>query len=191
MRVGLLVTGPNASGKTTATRQALEPWERDTRLTTVYADNSNRSMFKGTMDEMVARLAEVWGSAADLVVVEGTSRIGQALSRAREGSARDLRVVMTVTSPAGMERMLRTRCAKLGKRYRDDFWGEQALTYESRFRYVNMMASRFSGIVPTVIEMDSDYVAAADLVSAVRAVANEVLGEPRRDRPSDSLLDCL
>lgn len=136
MKHAILVSGPNASGKTTSTQRALAPWVGDPRLVAVYADNSDRKAFKGTQTEMEDRLLALWEQDAEVLVVEGTNRIAMAFARVTKRS--DTRTwesnIMRVP-PWFLKWALQTRCEKLGKRFRDDYWVEKVLVYETQKRF--------------------------------------------------------
>jgi hypothetical protein len=182
MKYGMLVTGPNASGKTTATQKALQFWVGDQRMRTVYADNSDRSAFKGTMNDMVELLLGIWESDAHLVVVEGTNRIATVLGRvierapdARKWSAH----VAVPTSGAVMGEHIRRRCELLKKRYRDDYWVERVLDYESQRRYRNKMQEAFSGGPVYYYPIEADYEGVDLLRDQVHTFAATILGDPQ------------
>lgn len=180
-KYGMLVTGPNASGKTTATQRALKMWENDARLKTVYADNSDRSAFKGTMNDMVELLLGIWESDATLVVVEGTNRIATVLGRVieRNPQARGWSAHVAVpTSGAVMGDHIRRRCALLKKRYRDDYWTARVLDYESQRRYKNKMAEAFSEGAVYYYPIESDYTGTDAIYEQVHLRAATTLGEP-------------
>lgn len=180
-RIGILVTGPNASGKTTATLAALAPWAEDTRLKTVYADNSDRSAFKGDMAAMVDRMAAIWFSETPVVLVEGTNRIALVLSRAiaRDPSARVVSMAITRTTAAGMRAMLMSRCREKGKRFRDDYWQEKQLDYEAARRYPNLRHHSFAVVPPERVryfDMEATYQMSHALTTHVHGLVNDALG---------------
>lgn len=178
-RVGVLVTGPNASGKTTAVRSALAGYARDGRVRVILADNSDRSKDVLQAEDM---LAEIWCGPAQLVLVEGT-RVPTVLERvvAAHPSVRALKAFVTVTSPEIMEAHLRARCAALGKRFRDDYWIGKPLRYESQARY-RVSVPRF---VPAGdihwFDVDETYTGAAQLASRLREAVHSAVGGPRVD----------
>src|SRR6185369_2536999 len=70
-RVALLVTGPNASGKTTTLTRAVEPYRWDTRVCVVYDDKTDRKIWKGDIDVIEDALTRYWRSAATVLIFEG------------------------------------------------------------------------------------------------------------------------
>lgn len=180
--IGILVTGPNASGKTTATMSALAPWVRDPRLATVYADNSDRAAFKGTMNDMVDRMETIWRSSAELVVVEGTNRIATVLGylfRRLPDNPRVTSCHVTLMAPEFMEASIRARCLEKGKRFRDDYWTHRVLEYESQRRYKSVIRDYFGGCVTQYWPIAAGYDGAAEMSAWIRDQATAVLGKPQ------------
>lgn len=177
--LGILVTGPNASGKTTALQQAHAGYEHDPRLTVVYADNSDRSTFKGDALVMAQRMRDIWETEAEIVIVEGTRMptIVERVVKAFPGH-REIQAFVTLTQPETMEKQLRARCARLGKRFRDDYWKYPKLHYECQRRY-RMSVPRF--IAETAIswwDVDETYAGATAMSDAIRQVIETTLGAP-------------
>lgn len=77
MKLGILVTGPNASGKTTAVTEALKGWTVEDGVKAIHADNSDRGLFEPTF----APLEQLWQDPIHVMVLEGTSRVANALGR--------------------------------------------------------------------------------------------------------------
>lgn len=86
--IAVLVTGPNASGKTTAVQKALEEWTLDSRVAAVHADNRDRGLFADNFDALPSVIA----SPSQVVVLEGTSRIANAVGRITDGSVIVVRI---------------------------------------------------------------------------------------------------
>lgn len=167
-RYGFLVTGPNASGKTTTVQSALEPWREDRRLAVAHADNADRSTFKGDGPTMLAALRDLWLSNATVVVVEGTNRIAGKLAEvlAEDRDTRTCEALVTEMTGATMRRALVARCQKLGKRFRDDYWSDRVLEYEGRRRYQSLIERYYPDARVWVVE--DGYAACADLGAYLR-----------------------
>lgn len=176
-RYGFLVTGPNASGKTTTVQAALEPWRGDRRLAVAYADNADRSTFKGDGATMLAALRDLWLSNATVVVVEGTNRVAGKLAEviAEDTPARSCEALVTEMTGDTMRRALVARCAKLGKRFRDDYWADRVLEYEGRRRYQSLIERYYPDARVWLVQ--DGYAACADLGAYLRERVATCLAE--------------
>lgn len=163
-RRGLLVMGPNASGKTTAVAQATA----GLRVRVVHGDVELNT---SSLVEMQRRLAEIWISAWGTVVIESTNRLALCLLRLLETAPgeRSADIMVTAMDPAVMRAALQARCAERGKRFRADYWDEGRLTYEGRGRYVNL-AERFRPVAGVVTEwpIGPAYAGHGALTAAIR-----------------------
>jgi hypothetical protein len=180
MKIGCLVTGPNASAKTTSLLTATEDYVGDPRLRVLYADNSNRKEFKCEAEEAANRIEAIWRSDVPVVIAEGT-RMPTVLHRvvARNPDERQVMAFVTLTTAEVMEANVRARCAKKGKRYRDDYWTPHKFDYEGTRRY-RLSVPRF---IPDEFiqwfEMDTSYTNAPAMIAAIRSVVVGALGEPQ------------
>lgn len=185
--IGILVTGPNASGKTTALQQAVAAYARDPRLVTIYADNSDRRTFKGDALEMSARLEDIWISPALAVIVEGT-RMPTVLERVvmKHPARRELYGVVTVSQPEVMEAQIRGRCTLLQKRFRDDYWKHDKLLYEGTRRYRKSVPRFIPDDRISWWDMDAQYTASGAMAATIRVLVARELGEPQ---PAPEVVD--
>lgn len=173
----ILVTGCNATGKTTATQAALATWVADGRLRTVYADSSDRHSFKGSQVDIEALLASILAEPTELVVVEGTTRIARAFGRTIRGSLREFECYGTLVDGPTMRAMLETRCAKLGKRFRGEFWTVERCALEQR-DYHTVNKNQLGGAMQWY-PVGADYRGAVVLQAWLMARAQEILGAPQ------------
>lgn len=166
-RYGILVTGPNASGKTTAVREALAPWMGDRRVRAFHPDHERN---QDKIAEIEGEVLAVWGTAATVVIVEATNRAATATYRVvdRYPDMRVFEALVLAMSPETMRLNMQRRCAKSGKKFRDDYWTERTLHYEGQLRYRNMADLHFKGVA-THLTIDSDYVASQAVVAHLRA----------------------
>lgn len=156
MTHAFLVTGSNASGKTTTVARVLErlaDYPSD-RIFSIRADNDGR--FKGSSENQEAVLTDIWLSDTPVIIIEGT-RINTPLLRVakKHAAARKLTVIMTTQTPEVMEAHLRARCEKKGKTFRADYWTRWKLEYEGMKRYPNSF--RKNSITPKTYAIDRDY----------------------------------
>lgn len=167
-RYGFLVTGPNASGKTSAVTDALKEWVGDRRVAAAYADNSNRGTFKGDGPTMVASVRRIWADRAPVVVIEGTNRIALKLAQViqAEPELRTCEALMTLAEPEVMQQMIRARCERLGKRFRDDYWTLRVCKGEGQGRYRSLGRRLFPGT--RYFNVGPDYAAAGELRDYLR-----------------------
>jgi hypothetical protein len=156
MTHAFLVTGSNASGKTTTVARVLGIFDRhqESRIFSIRADNDGR--FKGSSEDQEAVLTELWLSDTPVLVIEGT-RINTPLMRVakKHAAARKLTVIMATQTPEVMGAHLRARCEKKGKTFRADYWTRWKLEYEGMKRYPNSF--RKNGIKPQTFAIDKDY----------------------------------
>lgn len=166
-RYGILVTGPNASGKTTAVREALAPWAGDRRVRAFHPDHERN---KDKIAEIEFEVLAVWETAATVVVVEATNRAATATYRVvdRYPDMRVFEALVLSMEPETMRLNMQRRCAKRHKAYREDYWSEQTLRYEGLGRYRNMADAHFKNVA-THLTIDSDYVATQAVVAHLRA----------------------
>lgn len=165
-RLGLLVLGPNASGKTTAVREALAPFQGDLRVVGVHADKSPYGQLSAEAGS--ALLGQIWGGRASAVVVEGT-RCGTMLARLLEASpsAREAALILTAVTPETMRAHIEARCRRVGKRFRSDYWaGVKLVAHAGRHR--REAERHFAGLPTEVFEIGPAYEGSEALVRAIR-----------------------
>lgn len=174
----VLVTGPNASGKTTTVRTALAPWARDARVVCIHADDQS-GINKSTMPEMTAELERIVGGHQKVTVVEGTNRIALVFGDVMRRAGLAVEANYTETSAAFMRASLMARCASKGKRFRDDYWTERVLNYEARLRYQRLMARLFEGFCPVNLwPVGEGYEGTQALGMHLQTLVRSVVGEP-------------
>lgn len=160
-RIGLLVTGPHGSGKSTAVKKALEALA----VPAVYADDGGE--WKKSPDVMTAMLRPVWESDAPVVVVEGTHRIVLALLRQPGLSCRSLTIHRLSVTPTVMRAHLRARCEKSkGRTFKADYW--TTARCENDNRYYQRLAAKFAASTHTWV-IDENYATTEAMVQAIRA----------------------
>lgn len=177
MSLLLLVTGPNASGKTTTVKTALEPWEGDTRIIRVYADNDG--YWKVGPEEMKQKLTLAHQDGAPIILVEGTNRIATAvleLKRTFEAEQRQLAAHVTRSSSTMMRNAIMARCEKNGKKFRADYWTDRVCLYEGSGRYINLM-NKYNVRDRKYWDVDATYSYAPALIETLRAQITEELGK--------------
>lgn len=173
-RVGILVTGPNCSGKSTTVLTALEPWGADPRIVSILADNRDSRLFKDAPAVVEERLREVWLGSAAVVVVEGTDRPARALSRvyASATKIRPLVVLVTEQRPETMAAHIQARCAAKGKPYNAAYWDRDRLSYEGMRRYPSLVAKMGASYVYR-FEIDPAYDQCRRMVETIRTLVQE------------------
>jgi hypothetical protein len=170
----ILVTGPNASGKTTSVKAALTPWVDDPRVATVYADNGSGWKLKPA--EMMAKLIDLCDTGVPVIVVEGTNRIASAvLDIKRQIGARTLIVHATRASAEDMKASIRRRCEGNGKEFKAEYWTTKMCEYEGRGRYRNLIGKH--GVTATWWQMDLEFSYAPAFIAMLRKQVEEELAK--------------
>lgn len=165
-RFGLLVLGPNASGKTSAVKQAMAEFVGDSRALVVLADKSPYGHISA--GEGAALLRRIWEGQEAVVVVEGT-RCGTMMARAIAASpeARETSLLLTAVTPEIMRTHIEARCAKVGKLFRADYWAGKRLEAHAR-RHRGEALRYFAGMSTEVFEIGPAYEGHEALVHAIR-----------------------
>lgn len=166
--IAILVTGPNASGKSTLVDTATAPWATDPRVLTIHGDTGSFS--KGTPEETAALVTEVWNSDVPVLVIEGIDRIARAVYAANVASRvrRELTVNVTAQSPDVMLAHLKARCEKRGKAFNESYWDQERLVYEGQNRYRNLATRYFASIEPRTWSASADYASLEPLIRHIR-----------------------
>lgn len=181
MSLLILVTGPNASGKTTTTQKAMEPFQEDFRVVEVYADNGGG--WKLTPDGMKERLLALHREDVVLkrppavMIVEGTNRIAMAVLEIRktlEAEGRRLVCHVTRARATVMRNAIKARCEGNGKLFRADYWTDKICTYEGTGRYVNLM-NKYYIQNRTYWDVDATFSYAPALIERLRAEVGQEL----------------
>lgn len=184
MSLLILVTGPNASGKTTTTHKALEPFQEDFRVVEVFADTD--SYWKVGPQELKDKLlAEhrmnrvLQNGAPPVMVVEGTNRVAMAVLELRktfEAEGRRMVCHVTRSSATVMRNAIKARCEKNNKKFRADYWSEKICGYEGRGRYANLM-NKYGVTTRQYWDVDAEYSYAPGLIEALRTTIRQELGD--------------
>jgi hypothetical protein len=168
---GILVMGPNASGKTTAVQMAFDGVVADMRV--VHADTELNA---GSLVLIQERLTHIWRSGYRTVVVESTNRAALCLLRLLESQRGETTMHVCVTTMAAedMAAAIQKRCAKAGKAFRGDYWDQGRCRYEGEGRYRGL-GERFAllGASVTYWRISDGYHGQAGLVEHLRALARE------------------
>lgn len=174
-RLGFLVIGPNASGKTTAVKAALGTPQALAALASgclivFHPDDEVRGADRGIASIENAAL-RLWGDArAAVVVIEGTNRAALGAIRAwRRDASRSMEVLVTSMSADVMRASIQARCEKRRKRFRSDFWSEKALAYEGSRRYRNLASRECADAAVTHWPIDIGYVGQKSMVDYLSA----------------------
>lgn len=164
-RLGIVVLGPNASGKTSATRKAVKDLGPVVRLVNL----DNEVAFRHQTDD---KLRPIWFGPQAVVMLEG-SRLGTVIARLTsdgplgDGQHRSFELVLTVTSPETMRDHIRSRCERNGKRFRADFWSGKHLETHC-LRAAREVDRLFAGAHVTRFPIGSDYSGHDALVQHLR-----------------------
>lgn len=143
----ITVMGPHAVGKTTAIKR----WSaRFKDINFVHADNciefnskgmrKKEKLWMGTSAEKV-ELAERCRDSDDIWVVEGNTPRNTPWLKCVESHA----VIHVYTDPQIFKRFMQDRCAKRDKEFREDYWTDKKLEYESYNRFNNLRVKHWSG----------------------------------------------
>jgi len=172
--IGILVMGPNASGKTTAVTKAVEPWANASVLT-VHGDKAPFN--KDQAGESAEAFRAAWRSEYRVVVFEGIDRTARAVAKLQDDASRRLvSVVVTSQRPEVMRAHLRARCEKRGRTFNADYWTDKTLIAEGVNRYANL-AKRYRAPVD-FIEMDEAYTRSQIIIDTIRTLIRDAVGEP-------------
>lgn len=176
-RLAILVTGSNAAGKTTAVQKVLEKFDgplNSGHIRSIRADND--SEFKGQATEQIEAVKMAWISSTPILIFEGT-RINTPLMAVAKTykTDREFVVFMMNQSPEIMKTHLIARCAKAGKKFRDDYWTFQKLSYEGSKRYPNSF--RKNGVTAIPINVDLNYESSNLLISQLHEKITAALSE--------------
>jgi hypothetical protein len=146
------LSGPHAIGKTTAVRRWVNRYpglvacladnQRECRREdwdAVMAAPPNVREWKGEA-EAKRRLVEKHRAAPTVAVIDSARTTALNYSLSGEHVRR-----MTC-SPESLERFMRARCRRKGKRFRDDCWGRKMLEGESSRRYLSFAARTPAGV---------------------------------------------
>lgn len=177
MRVGIMLSGPNASGKTTILTKVSEMWkgriwDDPNKLKVFYADNND--LFKGSAESQEAALTKEWLDETPVIIFEGT-RINTPLLRVAK-KYRDWRkyeVIMCTQTSEVMKAHLEARCAKRGKTFRADYWDCKKLEYEGNGRYPNIF--RKNSVATKTFSIDLEYRVCEEIANYISGRVSELL----------------
>lgn len=140
----IALIGPHAIGKTTAVKNWLDHYGRyglrvvncDNNRLTYLNDNEiveeREPRWSGSTEEKQA-VAKECADSPEIFVVEGNT--ARAIPWMKTTSL--VCILHVYTSPEGFQSMMRERCEKTNKTYRDDYWDYTKLSYESSRRFNN------------------------------------------------------
>jgi len=174
-RYGLVITGPNASGKTTALRTALGDWDEDARVVRLHSDTTKH----------FDRIEEAWRSDAAVVAIEGIDRTARRVAEVITAfpNERTLEVVIASQAPEVMLAHLRARCAKVGKEFNEAYWSGDKLRYEGQRRYMGLRDRLYRNA--RLVDVDAEYAAWTPLIAEWRSSVRQALP----DRPKEDVDD--
>lgn len=106
----------------------------------------NKPRWKGTRKDKEPHIDKMIGDKNRLWIVESARYFGGLQDRfihsfRRHGGG--LRFVVPVTEPATTKRFLIERCEKRNKTFREEYWDDKRLVYESQGRYINAMNKHY------------------------------------------------
>lgn len=169
MIIGLF--GPHALGKTTYLRDAMDSLadNAQSRLRIVLADLRQeyhladdktvwlkiiQPHWQGNSQERTILLQKCMADDAVWIVESAWCFRGM---QHTFGDA--IKFIIPVAEPSVMKRFLQTRCELQGKTFRDDYWYDTRLIYESSLRYLNVVKN----VPHTVVTIDAQRKAWAEI----------------------------
>ena len=106
----------------------------------------HKPRWKGTREDKVLWIDHMIGDKERLWIVESARYFGGLQDQfihsfRRHGGG--LRFIVPVTEPDTTKRFLMERCEKRNKTFREEYWDDKRLIYESQGRYINAMNNHY------------------------------------------------
>lgn len=180
-RVAILVTGPNASGKTTAIERALDGLDV-CRLKRKSADrpepaeilsvDADQYLGGGTKaDVATEKMIGFWEGDWPVLAVEGIDRNARAFADAAEAiGERDVYVFCVTVAPEVLRANIEARCERTGRTFNSDYRDRKRCEYEGGRRYPNLVDRYFKGAEVERIEIGEGYEGSDRLARRIREV---------------------
>ena len=169
----VLVTGPNASGKTTMVEGLAE---RYPQAPVAFLHPDTDGYYKQAPSIMFRRILAKWNDSTPVVVLEGTNRPTLQVINCSFISLvqRELAIYCLTQPPDVMEAHLRHRCEVKGKKYREDYWSRDKLEYEGLRRYPNLVKQ--ASVPAETYAVDRDFSVLVTVADRIAARIDAALG---------------